>query len=377
VKRLVICCDGTWNSPENTTVAPSNVLRLARTVRPTASDGAHQIVYYDPGVGSGNLIDKLTGGAFGSGLSLNVREAYAFIVMNYEPGDSLYFFGFSRGAYTVRSTAGFVRKVGILQKRHAERIAEGWRIYRIREGDADTEAAQDFRNAYSHPSPADIDMRCIGVWDTVGALGIPGPLGFLTKKGNGFHDVALSSRVKFAFHAVAVDEKRRFFRPTLWEQSPKARGQVLEQAWFPGVHADIGGGYPEKALADNTLAWMLSRARLAGLEVDQTVVDETSSPDAHGALHESRSGPYRLIPALHRPIGRAVPPREALYDPPGETRQRLDEATERRFTQDGSYRPPELVRYLHETATARPGPERERLAESPASPADDAATRQS
>jgi uncharacterized protein (DUF2235 family) len=98
VKRLIVCCDGTWNSPENTKLAPSNVMRLARAVLPTASDGVTQAVYYDPGVGSGNIVDKLTGGAFGSGLSQNVREAYRFIVLNYEPGDALYFFGFSRGA---------------------------------------------------------------------------------------------------------------------------------------------------------------------------------------------------------------------------------------------------------------------------------------
>ena len=213
-------------------------------------------------------------------------------------------------------------------------------------GGADSPEAQRFRDAYSHPDPDQIDMRCIGVWDTVGALGIPGPLGFLTKKGNGFHDVALSSRVKFGFHAVAVDEKRRFFRPTLWEQSPKARGQVLEQAWFPGVHADVGGGYDEKGLADNTLAWMVSRARLAGLEFDQAYVDSVCSPDALGPLHESRTGPYELIPEYDRPIDRPLRCREALYRPPGATHQSLDAATDRRYAEDAAYRPLELVKYM-------------------------------
>ena len=354
MKRLVICCDGTWNSPENAEIAPSNVIRLARGVVSTASDGAHQVVYYDPGVGSGNLIDRLTGGAFGVGLSLNVREAYRFIVHNYEPGDSLYFFGFSRGAYTVRSTAGFVRKVGILLKHHSHRIGEGWSIYRIREGGADSETAKAFRAAHSYPQPEDIDLRCVGVWDTVGALGIPGVFGFLTRQGNGFHDVALSSRVKFAFHAIGVDEKRRFFRPTLWEQSPDATGQVLEQVWFPGVHADIGGGYPEKGLADNTLAWMVSRARLAGLEFDQAYLDSVCQPDPMAPLHESRNGPYKIIPAHSRPIGHPVPEREALYDPPGKTQQSVDYATEQRYKQDEAYRPPELEKYMESLAPAKP-----------------------
>ena len=355
MKRLIICCDGTWNSPENAKLAASNVVRLSTAVLPRASDDVPQVVYYDPGVGTGGLVDKLSGGAFGSGLSLNVREAYRFIVQNYEPGDALYFFGFSRGAYTVRSTAGFVRTVGILQKRHIDQLGEGWRIYRMRKGTADSPDAQRFRAAYSHPNPEQIDMRCVGVWDTVGALGIPGPLGFLTKKGNGFHDVALSSRVKFAFHAIAVDEKRLFFRPTIWEQSPDARGQILEQAWFPGVHADVGGGYDEKALADNTLAWMVSRARLAGLEFDQPYLDSVCQPDARGALHESRNGPYKLIPQHHRPIGRPVPVREALYRPPGATQQSLDDTTERRYEEDRSYRPPELVQYKE--ARPRSGPD--------------------
>jgi uncharacterized protein (DUF2235 family) len=346
VKRLVICCDGTWNSPENTKVAASNVVRLSRALLPTASDGVPQVVYYDPGVGTGDILDKLTGGAFGAGLSLNVREAYRFIVNNYEPGDALYFFGFSRGAYTVRSAAGFVRKVGILDKEHSDRLGEGWSIYRVRTGGADSPEAIDFRTAYSLPQPENIDLRCIGVWDTVGALGIPGPLGFLTKKGNGFHDVALSSRVKFAFHAIAVDEKRVFFRPTLWEQSPQATGQIMEQAWFPGVHADIGGGYNQKALADNTLAWMISRARLAGLEFDQAYLDEICTPDPRGPLHESRNGIYRLIPAIQRAIGEEVPEREALYRPPGKTQQSLDSATQRRYDEDESYRPPGLLKYF-------------------------------
>jgi uncharacterized protein (DUF2235 family) len=355
MKRIVVCCDGTWNSPENEGVASSNVVRLSHALLPRDGEGNPQIVYYDPGVGTeGGLADKLTGGAFGAGLSLNVREAYRFILNNYEDGDALYFFGFSRGAYTVRSAAGFVRKVGVLQKRHAGQLPEAWRIYRVRAGGADSPEAQAFRQQYSHPEPEKLDLHCVGVWDTVGSLGIPGPLGairlpgplsFLSRKSNGFHDVALSSRVKFGFHAIAVDEKRRFFKPTLWEQNPDATDQVLEQVWFPGVHADIGGGYNEKALADNTLLWMADRAHVAGLDFDQDYLDSICQPDPHGQMHESRTGPYKAIPEYDRPIGRPIPKPEAAYNPPGRTRQSLDDSTERRYAEDETYRPPELAKY--------------------------------
>ena len=351
MKRLIICCDGTWNSPENEGLAPSNVVRLARAVLPTASDGAHQVVYYDPGVGSGNLIDRLTGGAFGTGLSLNVREAYRFIVHNYEPGDSLYFFGFSRGAYTVRSTAGFVRTIGVIRKVHSGQISEGWKLYRKRGVKVDRPDTEDFRSKYSHPNSASIDLRCIGVWDTVGTLGIPGVIGSLNppkfldflNRSNEFHDVALSSRVKFGFQAVAVDEKRKFFKPTLWEQSLEAKDQVLEQVWFPGVHADVGGGNKDPALADNTFLWMVAGAKRAGLEFDEDYLANFRT-NPHGRIHESLNGIYRRFGRHDRPIGQPV--EKPAYTPPGETHQTLSGETEARFKEDASYRPPELVKYL-------------------------------
>jgi uncharacterized protein (DUF2235 family) len=353
MKRLIICCDGTWNSPENAEVAPSNVIRFANAVLPADSKGVQQVVYYDAGVGTGGIIDKFTGGAFGSGLSVNVRQAYRFIVNNYEDGDALYFFGFSRGAYTVRSAAGFVRTIGIVHKENSGRILEGWDLYVKREGGPDRDEVVKFREKHSRPEPEKIDVRCVGVWDTVGTLGVPGVLGSLhppgwlkpiLPKAHEFHDVALSSRVKFGFQAVAVDEKRKFFRPTLWEQSPKATEQVLEQVWFPGVHADVGGGYKERALADNTFVWMVESAKRAGLEFDDGYIRDNFHPDSHGKKHESLNFVYARFGRFDRPIGQSVD--APAYTPPGATRQSLSEATRRRYIEDTSYRPPKLVEYM-------------------------------
>ena len=122
MRRLIVCCDGTWNTPDHVdrgVPAPTNVVKMARAVVPVGPDGTTQIVYYHAGVGTEDIFDKVTGGAFGIGLSGRVRDAYLFLVHNYHEGDELYFFGFSRGAYTARSTVGMVRKVGILNKEHA------------------------------------------------------------------------------------------------------------------------------------------------------------------------------------------------------------------------------------------------------------------
>jgi uncharacterized protein (DUF2235 family) len=349
VKRIVVCCDGTWNSIDRDHAVPSNVGRIARAIAPSDGDGITQVVYYGAGVGTHNLFDQLTGGAFGIGISRNVRDAYRFIVHNYAEGDELYFFGFSRGAFTVRSTTGFIRNVGILRKQFDHRVNEGWDLYKRRDAGPDGEDAVRLREACSvYP----VRVKFLGVWDTVGALGMPGLLNFIGRKRFAFHDVALSRSVDHAYHAIAIDEKRRFFRPTLWEQHPEPGGQVLEQAWFPGVHADVGGGYVEQGLADCTLDWMVQKARATGLAFDDAYLDSICHPNALDMLHESRNGPYRLIPALSRPIAEGISKQDAAYDPPGSTRESLDGSAQTRHGEDATYRPPGLMKYLGRTRDA-------------------------
>lgn len=266
-RRLIVCSDGTWNKlghKDGGVYAPTNVARIARSIAPLGN-GVEQVVFYDPGVGTGNALDRWTGGAMGVGLSDNVKDGYQFLMHNYTQNDEIYLFGFSRGAYTVRSLAGLIRKCGLLRKEHSARIGEAYDIYRIRGDDPDSDRAEKFRTNYSwHPTP----IQFIGVWDTVGALGVPGNV-FRTIFGSKyrFHDVTLSSSVTFAYHALAIDEKRHAFRATLWEQSDKGRaaGQTLEQAWFPGVHSDVGGGYALAGLSDEAFHWMSAKAAAAGL----------------------------------------------------------------------------------------------------------------
>lgn len=329
-KRLVMCCDGTWNSAEQ--VSPTNVTQLYRAVRDEGNDGTRQCKFYHDGVGVRPL-ERLLGGACGFGLSRNVKDTYQFIVDNYEPGDDLFFFGFSRGAFTARSTAGLVRNVGILRPRHAQRINEAYALYRSRGAPPSSAEAQTFRDAYSYETR----IRYIGVWDTVGALGIPlSPtrwVNFINRRWQ-FHDTALSSRVDAAFQALAIDEKRGPFRPALWATQPDATRQRVEQVWFPGVHCDVGGGYPQGSLANAPLLWMADRARCYGLALDETRLAAIGL-DTMGQIHESRTKFYKFLRPFVRGIGISDPANEAVASTAVE-----------RHTTDPAYSPSVLLAYL-------------------------------
>lgn len=356
-KRLVVCCDGTWNFADQP--SKTNVAKIALSVRPGTVAGKEQRVYYHGGVGT-HRWERLRGGAFGVGLSRNVLDAYRFLVETYEPDDDLFLFGFSRGAFTARSLAGLVRNSGILRRDHADRIPEAWALYRDRVEQPNGAAATLFRRSYARES----EIAFIGVWDTVGALGIPAPgtvpLQPAARRFNrrwGFHDTELSNWVRAAFHALALDEQRSAFRPTLWHQQPGSaeEGQELKQVWFAGVHCDAGGGYAETGLSDVTLLWMVDQARRHGLKFGADVlgpegprvmtphhrVDFRVRPDGSGPLHASRTGLYRLSPPLHRSLGEAVNDRG---EPDGN--EYLAVPAKERHDRDPGYRPPGLARYL-------------------------------
>jgi uncharacterized protein (DUF2235 family) len=335
-KRLVVCCDGTWNTPDQASggkPSATNVTKVARAVAREDAAGTAQLMYYHRGVGS-NRGERLSGGAFGFGLSRDVQRAYRFIVVNYEPGDELFFFGFSRGAFTARSTVGFLRNAGILRPQNAGLVAEAYALYRDRATDPRAVESELFRRSYSHETR----IRFIGVWDTVGALGIPMsglPWVNVINRRWQFHDTDLSTKVDAAFQALAIDEKRRPFEPTLWSQQPDAGEQRLEQVWFAGVHGDVGGGYPSSGLSDLALRWMVERARSCGLEFEQGAFASTG-PDPLGELHESRKAFYRLQPPFVRPIGQKDQGRELV----------ASSAVERQ-KQDAGYAPAGLTTYLN------------------------------
>lgn len=341
MKRIVICCDGTWNSPDRTDAGvpvATNVVKLAE-VLPSEANGVKQRVYYDAGVGTaGSRVRRLFDGATGSGLSENIRQAYRFLTVNYQPGDQLYFFGFSRGAFTVRSLCGLIRNSGILRLDAIDRVDDAFALYRSGAATAHPNAREAllFRRTWA---VEDITApHFIGVWDTVGALGNPLRLNGWFARRQRFHDTDLSSTVRRAYQALAIDEQRRHFPATLWHQPKPVPDQVLEQVWFAGVHSNVGGGYPVTGLSDLALDWMIGRARDAGLEFDAL----ETGPDLLERPQRSRKGPYRLLRPEHRPIG--APAADPLGR--GATHQQVHASAREKFAQQPDYRPPELVRYL-------------------------------
>lgn len=272
-KRIVICADGTWNDPEDE--HPTNVVRVARAIRPEDDDGVQQVVFYDWGVGSYHA--RLRGGVLGLGLMKNVQDGYRFIVHNYDAGNELFLFGFSRGAYTVRALAGMLNKCGILGRDRAHQIPEAFDYYKKRRFKPGCRPAAEWRDAHGVKDRGKV--RFLGVWDTVGALGIPTRALAFVEEQDLFYDDQLGSTVDVARHAVALDEKRSDFAPTLWKpkKDPK-RKENVKQVWFAGVHGDIGGGYgpkDERFLSDLALEWMAAEAAECGLALGPDLHDPT------------------------------------------------------------------------------------------------------
>ena len=296
-KRIVICADGTWNDPEDEN--PTNVLRVARAIEPEDADGVKQVVFYDWGVGS--YYARVRGGAVGLGIMKNIQDGYRFIVQNYDPGDEIFLFGFSRGAYTVRCLAGMLNNCGVLTRPNADQIPDAFAFYKNGKARPSSGEAEKWRGKRCHDAdrgPVDF----IGVWDTVGALGIPTRvLAFMEEK-DLFYDHELGSNVKVARHAVAIDERRSDFKPTLW--GGKAAGSV-KQVWFAGVHADVGGGYARnkrgKLLSDIPLAWMAREATDAGLALEPHLYNENKL-DHRAPKHKSYRSFWKALGRERRDI---------------------------------------------------------------------------
>jgi uncharacterized protein (DUF2235 family) len=267
-KRLVICCDGTWNRPDSPNI--TNIEKIARTVQtdPSASGGVPQLVYYLSGVGgAGYETDRILGGAFGFGLFNNMLAGYRFLAQNYEPGDEIFVFGFSRGAFTARTLVGMIGYVGLITKRALvdDQLSKARDFYKGRKKDDDTRPADlvTWRAQHTHPTTP---VSFVGVFDTVGALGVPGAM-FLAPR---FHNLQLSDEVECARHALAVDEYRLKFEPSLWtaKDGGPTEDDRVKQVWFRGAHSDVGGGYGETGLSDSALLWMATEAHAQGLVFD-------------------------------------------------------------------------------------------------------------
>ena len=303
-KRLVLFFDGTWNIPENNT----NVWRLSLMLADKGEDGVPQEKFYDPGVGT-HFYDRLTGGAFGVGLSENVRLGYRWLMERYNKGDEIFIFGFSRGAFTARSLAGIIGRCGLLRpdspigfQQLYERYQKGDEVrpvYQLKYLRNHGETRFDFEETvllnYAHHCRNLIKM--VGVWDTVGSLGIPfGNIKGVSRHTLGFHNTHLSKTVQHSYQALALDEYRGPYWAVLWTNFVPDRPEVhdaapadnryVEQRWFAGAHSNVGGGYQNDLLPQRPLVWLQEKARGCGLSF-RSVVSVIDEDDLHMSPRDS------------------------------------------------------------------------------------------
>ncbi|OAX44248.1 hypothetical protein K503DRAFT_706907 [Rhizopogon vinicolor AM-OR11-026] len=315
-KRIIICCDGTWQDGVTTKECwqRTNILKLSRAldhVDERSGFPIPQIVYYQSGVGSAhNLYSQYVEGATGASLIDKVQEAYAFISQNYHPGDEIFLFGFSRGAYTARMVAMFIGAIGVLDRTDMDHFPEIFLTYQQMGKETDPTKTEQLIASLSkwtsHESRgkrrADSDdrsfsIKCVGVFDTVGSVGLPEELTHKlpsTKSVFGFPNNELGEHIERAYHALAIDETRLDFNCCKFEQTDGGRkkGQILKQCWFSGSHSDIGGGWQEHDLSDLTLAWMAANIGDM-LSIDITYIASLPDPaDSWGEQppHDSRTG---------------------------------------------------------------------------------------
>lgn len=301
-KRLALFLDGTWNTTDDNT----NVWRLKCLCAQTPL----QRVYYSAGVGTQHG-EKLSGGLFGVGINEEVMAAYEWLIENYEDGAYIYIFGFSRGAFTARSLAGFISRCGLLKagspislpQLYAKyRSGEATSILGLREKKEGLSLEEKRMQKYCRPAPVFFQ----GVWDTVGALGVPLPLiPNVSAHDFQFLETDLHINDSYAFHALAIDEHRHPFAPTLWTKTvpqtgpttPERSFHAVEQRWFVGAHSNVGGGYENDLLAQIPLKWIMDKATLHGLLVKDIVDLEDGSSECpiHDSFAEMAGGAYQVI----------------------------------------------------------------------------------
>lgn len=381
-KRVILCFDGEWDCPPDpgvwsfsanhspkqsrTGVQPdshsaTNVYQLYQSILPRSGDGRIQQKWYEPGT-TMPWFHRFRDGSFGCGLDRTILQSYAYLAATYDPGDELYLYGFSRGAYTARSLVGLLTLTGLpapvlLNADHVRLVREaasphspsGGVAAHLREcltrmvTDPDNhvidEAYRVYRNLQNasqiatgrRKGSSDINVTLLGLWDTVGPLGIPTKaLRWLNEHRYNFRDTELSPIVRHACHALAIDEHRADHNATLWTSPPKA-AQVIEQRWFAGAHGDLGGTYPDRDLADVPLAWIRQHSIAKGLALESGRIDEKLN--MLGPIHDSFSecfvGFRRWIhPRFYRPVMQT-----------GTGTEVLDESVHTRLLHSPAYRP--------------------------------------
>lgn len=324
-RNIVLCLDGTNNDPA---FDSTNVLRLFRSLVRDES----QLAYYDPGVGTlhdptslswlRKTIERKLDGAIGRTLCTNFCEAYRFLMHNHRAGDRVYMFGFSRGAYTARAVAGALHRFGLLDARHDNLVPYVWALY-ANDGEAFKReqhfgGMNRYRKIFARATEGEADrgltVHMLGLWDTVSALGWIWNLGTLPHTAN-------NQSVLHVRHAVSIDERRGMFSANLFDYDPRtiverAGTESFKEVWFPGVHADVGGGYPDEAsdasLAKISLRWMLAESEALGLRLGHDEArrhlgltdSKKSRPDPLGTMHDELSAKFgwRLVQLLPRVV---------------------------------------------------------------------------
>ncbi len=378
-KNIVICCDGTGNE---VTTNLSNVLKTYRLL----NDSEEQVRYYDPGIGtlgesnpwSKYLLGakRVFGLATGRGLDENILDAYRFLVNNYEKGDKIFLFGFSRGAYTVSALAGFIYQIGLLKPEQLNLCQYALKAYRSVPFQDDDKAAWRFSRV---ANASLIDIHFMGLWDTVSSIITPRRDMYILFSLQDLPHTRCNPAIKTIRLASAVDEKRRMFRLHQWEPDQEFRPnpfidtegkeipkQDLKQLWFPGVHSDVGGGYEEKdsAISKFPLDWMVTEAEHAGLIIDQAMYErlvkgkerENSSreyveADHLGKIHDSMTWEWKILEYLPKRkkwlrwpdrktfLGFYFPCKEPRFIPEG---QDFHESVRQRMNDDEKYKPNNL-----------------------------------
>ncbi len=356
-KRLAVFLDGTWNSVNSNT----NVWRMRALCSSKGTDGRPQLIYYEVGV------NGFLGGLFGQGLNDNIRLAYEWLIENYNEGDEIFIFGFSRGAYTARALAGLVAINGILKAGSPIGISELFdrykkgneeSIWKLKEmqaaGDTSGLTMQElWLLKYSQPAK----VKVVGVWDTVGSVGFKsGDIQGISRSTFDYLQTGLRVHIENGYHALAIDEHRNDFAPTLWSvRRPKDPNAVVakprlienvEQRWFVGAHANVGGGYETDLLAQAPLRWLMKKAEMHGLSFRSNVDDDGDSLTAKiAASYETFGwGLYaRILPALHRTIGSEPDVQEnGTHTNVNET---IDKSVFDRWRADMAYRPKNLAEW--------------------------------
>lgn len=356
-KRLAIFLDGTWNSVNSNT----NVWRMRALCASKSNDGKPQLVYYEIGV------NGFLGGVFGQGLDENIRLAYEWLVENYNDGDEIFIFGFSRGAFTARALAGLVAIDGILKAGSPigvselfERYRKGneetiWKLKEIEESGDTSKLTEQERWLLKYSQPANV--KVVGVWDTVGSVGVlAGNIPGISRSQFDYLQTGLRVHILNGYHALAIDEHRPDFAPTIWDvHHPKDPNAVIakprplsgvEQRWFVGAHANVGGGYETDLLNQAPLRWMMKKAESHGLSFRSEVDldgDAVKAPTTDSYKSFLLGWYAKAFPPLYRTIGQESDIREdGSHININET---IDANVFKRWRADPTYRPENLVKW--------------------------------